>query len=430
MKINKREEVFKATGKARRIRGGALQALLAVLVVAIGVALAVVFVKFRKPPVKSEQPAADPLVEVKQLQVRDIQMIVRGYGTVQPKVQVDIVPEVGGKVVSIHPELRVGGFISAGERILRIDPCDYELAVQQAKAAVADAQVRLDTELAEAEVSRREWQQLHPGDVPASPLVLREPQIQQAKATAESANAQLATAQLRLERTNLSLPFDSLIASEKVDLGQYVAPGQSLGVAYGVDVFEVEVPLEDKELAWFDVFGAGALGGKDAGTGQKVPAEIRSNFAGAERTWKGYVSRTTGQVDKMSRMVPVVVEVRGPLDPNTSQGGVPLLPGTFVEVAIEGKLLADAVAIPRDAIRQGNKIWLVNDGRLHIRSPQIVRADERFAYVVSGVEDNALLVISALNVPIDGMKVRTQREQPKADQIKDASAQKDAVEAE
>ncbi|UCG56080.1 MAG: efflux RND transporter periplasmic adaptor subunit [Phycisphaerales bacterium] len=424
-KKNKRErKVLKATGQAKRVRGGIVQALLAVLVVAVGVALAVVLMKLRKPPAKSEQPVADPLVEVEQLHVRDIQMIIGGYGTVQPKVEVDIVPEVGGKVVSLHPELRVGGFIAAGEQILQIDPRDYELAVQQAKAAVADAQVRLDIEQAEAEVSRREWQDLHPAEEPASPLVLREPQIQQAKAAVESARAQLATADLRLERTTLSLPFDSLIASEKVDVGQYVAPGQSLGVAYGVEVFEVEVPLEDKELAWFDVFGAGGLGGRDAGT-PTVSAEIRANFAGAERTWQGYVSRTTGQVDRMSRMVPVVVEVRNPLEPGASQGTVPLLPGTFVEVAIQGKLLADAVAVPRDAIRQGNEIWLVNGGRLHIRSPQIVRTDKDFAYVVSGIEDKALIVLSGLDVPIAGMKIRTQPELPKVKQVNDVGTQEE-----
>jgi hypothetical protein len=88
------------------------------------------------------------------------------------------------------------------------------------------------------------------------------------------------------------------------------------------------------------------------------------------------------------------------------------------------------VAIPRDAIRQGNKIWLVNDGLLHIRSPQIVRADKDFAYVVSGIEDKALLVLSALDVPIAGMKVRTQPESPKVKQVNDVGTQDNRVEAE
>jgi RND family efflux transporter MFP subunit len=336
-----------------------------------------------------------------------------------------MVPEVGGKFVSVHQELKTGGFIRANEQILQIDPRDYELAVQQAEAAVAEARVRVDTELAEADVARREWQELHPDTEPASPLVLRQPQIRQAQALLESAKAQLATSKLTLERTSLSLPFDSLIASEKVDIGQYVVPGQSLGVAYGVDVFEVEVPLEDKELQWFDAFGVSGLG---ESAGQKVPAKVRANFAGAEHIWQGYVSRTTGQVDRTSRLVPVVIEIPKPL--HSSGERPPLLPGTFVEVEIKGNVLANAVSIPRDAVRQGNEIWLVNGDKLHIRSPKIVRADKDFAYVVSGVEDEALLVVSALDAPIDSMKVRTQSELADANQTNVVDAEQETVGAE
>ncbi|MHC4749399.1 MAG: efflux RND transporter periplasmic adaptor subunit, partial [Planctomycetota bacterium] len=169
-----------------------------------------------------EQDVQAPLVKVEQLHVRDIPMVIQGQGTVNPKVEVDIIPEVAGKVVYIHPELKVGGLIRGDEQILRIDPRDYELAVRQADATVADANVKLDTEQAEAGVARKEWSELHPDTEPTSTLVLREPQIRKAKAMLESAEAQLDFAKLRLERTSLSLPFDALIISEKVDLGQYV----------------------------------------------------------------------------------------------------------------------------------------------------------------------------------------------------------------
>jgi RND family efflux transporter MFP subunit len=398
-------ELHRKTHKNSR---GFFQALFAILIVILGVAGTIVLIKLKKPPQRAERPVQAPLVKVEQLRVRDIPMVVQGYGTVGPKVEVDIVPEVAGKVAHVHPELKVGGFIGANERILQIDPRDYELAVRQADAVVADARVKLETEQAEADVARKEWSQLHPNTEPTSLLVLRGPQIRKAQAALDSAEAQLDTAKLRLERTSLSLPFDALIISEKVDVGQYVVAGQSVAKAYGTDAVEIEVPLEDKELAWFDVFRTSIGVSAERKSAEQTTAEVRASFTGAEHTWQGRVVRTTGQVDRTSRMVPVVVEVSHPF--KVSGGRPPLLPGVFAKVLIKGKTLHNAVAVPRDAIREGDKIWLVNDNRLHIRTLKIVRADKNFAYVTSGIEDGAEVITSSLDVVVDGMQVRTSSE--------------------
>ena len=380
--------------------------IVAVVVVAIGVVGVVFLMKHRKPPQREEPVVLAPLVEVEQLHMQDIQMIVRGYGTVSPKVEVEIVPEVPGKVVYVHPLLKAGGLIGDKEQIIQIDPRDYELAVQQADAVVAEAQVRLDTEKAEAEVAREEWEQLHPNTEPSSPLVLRDPQIRRAQASLKSAKAQLATAELRLERTSLSLPFDVLVINERVDLGQYVVVGQSLGSAYGIEAVEIEVPLEDDELAWFDVFdGTAQLNGSKAAA-KSCTAQVKADFGGSEHTWQGRVVRTTGQVDRTSRMVSVVVEVANPFD--TSGGRPPLLPGIFAEVLIEGNVLDDAVLVPRDAVREDNKVWVVNGDRLHIRTLEIARADKDFAYAISGLEEGAQIIVSSLDMVTEGMAVRTQ----------------------
>lgn len=390
----------------RRAGRGFLQTLLAIIIIGIGVAGAVAFIMLKKPPERKEQDLQAPLVEVVQLRSKDIPMVVQGYGTVKPKVEVDIIPEVAGKVVNIHPELIVGGLIPANQAILRIDPRDYKLAVRQAEAAVADAKVLLETEQAEAEVARIEWKQLHPDTEPTSPLVLRQPQIRKAKALLDSSEAQLATAQLRLERTNLSLPFDVLITTESVDLGQYVVMGQPLARGYGTDSVEIEVPLMDSELAWFDVFKDSIFSNGVANSPKGTPAEVKATFAGTEHTWRGFVVRTAGQVDKTSRMISVVVEVPDPFD--AQNGRPPLLPGIFTEVLIHGKTLHDAVAVPRDSIREGNQMWIVDSNRLGVRTLNIIRADKNFAYVVSKDLDKAKVVISSLDAAIDGMKVRTE----------------------
>ncbi len=225
---------MKPIHKNKKMPSGRFQALLAVGIVIAGVLIALVFIKFKKTPQRKETEILAPLVKVERLDRRDIQMVIRGYGTVSPRVQVEIVPQVSGKVVLVNPQFKAGGFIRRGEQILKIDPRDYDLAVRQANSAVAEAQVKLDLERAEAKVARVEWQQINPDKEPTSPLVFREPQIRQAQARLESAKAGLATAHLNLERTQLSLPIDALVMSENVDLGQYVMIGQSVGAAYGI----------------------------------------------------------------------------------------------------------------------------------------------------------------------------------------------------
>jgi RND family efflux transporter MFP subunit len=396
----------KAADEAGKRPSRLLRFLIPLGIIGAGVLVMVILVKSKKLPQRVEKNTPAPLVEVQKLNVRDIQMVVRGFGTVSPKVQVEIVPQVAGKVVYFNPQFKVGGFVRAGEKLLQIDPRDYELALQQARAIVADATVKLDLEKAEAQVARKEWEQLNPDTEPTSPLVLREPQIRQAQALLESARAQLATAELSLERTRLSLPIDAVIVSEKVDLGQFVSVGQSIGVAYGVESVEIEVPLRDEELAWFDIPGnpVSFNGGRSA-DGNTV-ARVETDFAGARHTWTGYVMRTTGQIDKTSRFVSVVVEVPKPFEKSDSRP--PLVPGMFVEVLIEGRVLKNAVPVPRDAVHSGNEVWVVRDDRLHVVPLSIVRTDKDFAYAASGLDDGAQIVVSALDIVTDGMEVRAQ----------------------
>ncbi|MHC4455789.1 MAG: efflux RND transporter periplasmic adaptor subunit [Planctomycetota bacterium] len=402
--FNRLIKVFRALPKWQQ------QLLLVFIILAIGAGIGALLKYSRKPPARVERTILPPLVEVQAVHKKDTQMIVQGHGTVSPKVQVDIVPQVSGKVVYINPQFKAGGFIHANEQLLKIDPRDYELAVQQANAFVAEAQVILDLEKAEAQVARQEWQQLNPDKEPASPLVFREPQIRQAEAKLESAKASLATAKLHLERTQVSLPIDIRIIRETVDLGQYVMAGQPLGTAYGIDAVEVEVPLEDRELAWFDIPDDTVSFNGNPPSNKRTIAHVKADFAGSNNTWTGYVKRTTGQVDKTSRFISVVVEVPKPFD--ASNGRPALLPGTFVEVLIQGNTLKDAVAVPRDSIHEGNSVWVVKDGRLHIQPLDVVRAEKDFAYVVSGLEDGAMIVVGSLDAVTEAMKVRTQVDLP------------------
>jgi len=397
--VSKAKAVVLSSG-FRRSRFSFRQMILSLLVILFGVSIMIILITLRRQPEKVAPEPLAPLVKVQRLVSEDIPMVITGFGTVTPTIQVDVIPQVSGKIVWVNEQMKSGGFIKAGDVLLKIDPSDYDLSVQQANAVVADAQVALDLEQAEAQVAIKEWKQLNPDSEPTSPLVLRKPQIDKAKARLASAQAQLASAKLILSRTILTLPFDARTVTENVDLGQFVSVGQKLATVYGIDVVEIILPLEDSELKWLDV----PENLEQSQNGLKTDAIVRADFAGDEHIWKGKVTRMTGEIDKTSRLVSLVIEVHEPF--KIKNGRPPLTPGMFVEVLIQGKVLKNCIAVPRDAIHNGNEVWVVNGDKIHIVNIEIARADAEIVYAVKGLEDNCVVVTSQLDAVTQAMEVR------------------------
>jgi RND family efflux transporter MFP subunit len=373
-----------------------LKIVLPIAVLFAGIAGAMLLASSRKAPPRVERAAPGPLVEVLVADPTDVPIVVEGHGEVVAKVAVEVVPQVVGRVVEVSPSMVAGGFFKADQMLFVIEPRDYELGVDRSQAAVARAEVQLERELAEATVARQEWDELHPGEAPSSGLVVREPQVRQAKAELEAARADLAVARLNLERTRVSLPFDGVVVSENVDLGQFVTTGRALATVYGTDAVEVRVPLKRGELGWFDI---------PNGSGRTGPrAEVSAGVAGVTHTWEGRVVRMEAQLDATSRMAHVVVEVARPFA--ASGGRPPLMPNTFVDVRIFGSTLDDVVPLPRHALRDGERVWVFDDGSLRILDVDVARADRERVYVSAGLEEGDEVIVSALDAVTDGMKIR------------------------
>jgi len=147
---NERTKIKRFFNKLKRV-------IIPVSILVFGLVMIFLLIKFKPQAEKTIPKTLAPLVKVQEVNLRDVEMIVKQWGTVTPKVEVEIVPQVSGKIVWVNPKFKAGGFIRADEVILKVDKRDYELAVQQANSVVADAQVNLDIEKAEAEVAIREW---------------------------------------------------------------------------------------------------------------------------------------------------------------------------------------------------------------------------------------------------------------------------------
>lgn len=355
----------------------------------------------QKPELKKiKPPVPKPMVRTINVTQGPQVVNIKGEGTVQPLREIQLIPQVSGKVVFMSEALVNGGQFRKGDTLLRIDPADYRLAVTLAQAKVKDSESKLKLAEEESAAAREEWRLLHAEDPykrrEPPPLVLKEPQYAAAKAKLAADRADLQKAQLNLERTELKAPFNGRVGEETVDLGQYVSPGQSLATLYSTEAAEIVVPLEDKYLSWFHVPGFTPGNSKKGSS-----ATVRATVAGRERTWSGRVVRAEGKLDERTRMVNVVVRVDNPYKTKP-----PLAVGLFVAVEISGQTLPQATVIPRSALRQEDVVWVVdNDNRLNFRQVEVATRQQDEVIVKDGLQNGDAVVVSPLQVVTNGMAV-------------------------
>ncbi len=373
---------------------------ISVVLIAMGVVGFLVLTASKPEMKKRKPPAPVPMVRTIKTNSGPQTVYIKGEGTVRPLREIDLVPEVGGKVVGMSFALVNGGVFKEGDTLLQIDPVDYELAVTLARAKVKDAESRLELAEEEALAAVEEWRLLYPDssseDSKPSALVAKQPQLAAAQARLEADKADLRKALLHLERTKLKAPFAGRVGEEKVDVGQYVSPGQPLGTLYSTETAEIVVPLEGGDLFWFDVPAFTSTDGRGA------PAVIRASIAGRELSWPGKVVRTEGRLDERTRMIHVVVRVDKPYARKP-----PLVFGLFVTVEIEGHKIEKAAIIPRGALHQGNVVWVLDqESRLRFRKVEVARVQGDEVIVTKGLEDGETVVTTPLKVVTDGMTVR------------------------
>ncbi|RLQ21889.1 efflux RND transporter periplasmic adaptor subunit [Seongchinamella sediminis] len=316
-------------------------------------------------------------------------------GEVRSRTEIDLVSQVGGRVISVSPEFVEGGRIEPGVPLLQIEDTDYRLALSQARSRLADAELAVQQALADQDVARKQLR----NDPTASDLALKKPQVAQARAMREAATANLEQAELDLQRTRVTLPFAGRVASTRVHIGQFITPGTVLGRAFGTELVEVRLPLNNQQLA-----SLGLPIGYTAPEGGGPPVTFSAQVAGASHQWQGRLVRLDASVDADTRMLYAIAEVADPYGAAASASGMPLAVGLFVDARIEGRHLADAMSIPAQALRAGDVVYLINaEGRLEIREVSVAHASPQRAIIASGIAPGERVITSAIRNPVAGM---------------------------
>lgn len=383
-----------------------LKVVLPLVVLGLGI-LGATGVVVLSPEVAVRPPAVQPpLVRVVRAKTEDLQLRVRTQGTVEPRTETDVIPEVHGRVTFMSPSLAAGGFFEEGELLLAIDKRDYEIALERAEANLVrrESEARLaNTHLDRAlKLSDR-------GVLSASAMDEAKNAARVAEAALRDARATLDQAKLDLQRTEIHAPFAGRVRQENVDLGQVVTRGVSIAKLYAVDYAEVRLPVPDEQLAYLDMPLQYRGGGDDR---RPVEVELTADFAGREHVWRGEVVRTEGEIDARTRMVNVIARVDDPYGRPDGRERPPLAVGMFVHAEILGRELDEAIVLPRLALRAGNRVLVVGDDeRMRYRDVDVVREDLDVVVLRSGVAPGELVCVSPIVEVADGMQVRVQHEE-------------------
>ena len=414
--------------------------------------IAAVLISLRSDP--EEKPPAEqiPLVQVEHLEIRSGNLMIAGAGTVRAREELILAAEVAGKLVYVNPALREGQLIPQGATLFRIDTSDYRNAVQTAQADVASQsvsvmQAREEVALAKAELERFRQRdastgnafasvdasdyaaQILPPDALVRPvdakrpqptqsisargLATREPQLKSAQAGLRRAEARLADARTALKRTVVTAPFSGIVKAEQIALGSFVQPGQSLGSIVGTADYEAMIPLSEKEAALIPRLF-------QAGTGNRIEASIYSEYGGIRYRWSAHVDRVNRLLNPQTRTIDIFLRIPNPLRggvPAANQNGdrqnatassaPPLFAGSFVDAEISGRAAEKYAVLPLSALKAGNKIWLVRDGKLHIITAEILQRTDKSALIsTAGLGDKPMVVTGNLKIATEGLRVR------------------------
>ncbi|EMQ2877217.1 efflux RND transporter periplasmic adaptor subunit [Vibrio navarrensis] len=335
--------------------------------------------------VESKQPT----VEVAGLFPTNHRVLITSHGELVPFEVTRLSAQVSGEVTSWHANFVSGGIVKRGEVLFTIESDNYEAAVLQAEAALASAQATLIEERAKAKVAEKQASKL--SDKQVSDLYLRKPQLLSAEAQVKSAQAALKRAKRALQNCKVIAPYDALVVSRNLGVGQFISAGSEVAVLNNIEAGEIHLPIAGFDSAF-------------------LPEKLSDLNAlvtldGIQKTQReGKVVRDQGLIDSATRMTNVVVRISDPYGINSKQPAIKF--GSYVEVNFAGKELKHIYRLPQELVNN-RTVWVVNENNeLQPRTVNVLRAEGEFMLIAEGIEQSDQLVLTVPEYPQKGMTVK------------------------
>jgi len=420
--------------------------------VALGIAVAAIFIIRAEGPARVEEPVMGRAVRTVSLQPTDIAPIAMGWGNVQAAETWTAVSEVKGQVIWRHQDLDSGKLIAGGTKVLEIDPTDYRLAIVQAEADLAayaaeaaqiDAEAEntsriLDLEearlvLSEADLLRNRdllkrgvAAQTRVDEAERATLLARRSVVELKNTLAligprrdalAAQNARTKTALARnqrdLDHTTITTPYEVRVTKVAIERFEYVNIGQTLVATDGVAQVEVVAQLPFvafRRLLYGTDLIEDTLVAIRTGPSSRMSASVRL-VSDPTQTWPATVTRVEGALDARARTVPVVVTVDDPYGNSNPPLRPPLLPNMQVEITLTGETISGSLVIPESALH-GNLVYLANEqDQLVLRPVTEAFRQDGLVVITEGLAASDRLILDDISPAIPGTKLLPVEEQ-------------------
>ncbi|MFG6666035.1 efflux RND transporter periplasmic adaptor subunit [Halomonas sp. HNIBRBA4712] len=378
-----------ASRQQGRIRPGAVLALF-VLVAALAVAWWIITqpprIERRPPP-----PTAPPLVDVLRIEQRVQAPTLTGFGRVEAEKSTMISSRVAGEIDRFAEGVVPGQVVEEGAPLAYIDRADLELALEDARAQVANAEAAVALEQAEQQRAEADYARF--GRELSSErraLVLREPQRRQAEAALTQARVVRDQAALNLERATLTAPWRAMVAERSVGAGSLLSQGSEVVSLVGVEQFWVRASLPGESLEWLDPGDTVTL------TSQSWPANARR---------EGRLLSILPNLEENGLQAQLLISVDDPLA--LDGDGPALRLGDVLRLRYHTTAREPLIALPSSALRPNDVVWwLDDDDRLQNTTVTLVYRGEDEALIRDGLTPGQRVVTGGLAQPRVGQQVR------------------------
>jgi len=365
--------------------------------------------RLKKPPAEAENGERSLRVEVIQIKKEDIPVFINGYGEVKSLTVVPIAPEVSGRIVDIHPRLKIGEIIPKEDVLFKIDPKDYLTVLKTNRK-------RLQILKRSHELAKKEYQRvlvLHKKDnvVTLSRLEAAEKTMLVAADLENQIKQVLETAENNFERCEVRAPFNARIKSVSLEKGQYVTPGQNVITLSDDSVLEIQVPLDSRDARKWLRFDRDETNGNTTWFSnlEQVPCKISWTENTNGQTWDGRLHRIT-KFEQHTRTLIVAVRFDAETALKKSPQSFPLVEGMFCSVKIPGKTLHNVFRLPRQAVSFENTVHIAVKDRLKTVPVNVVRLDGEHAYVAGGINTGDMVVTTRLIDPLENALLELTKE--------------------
>jgi len=338
----------------------------------------------KEPPEIKKPPVIKKYVRTESVNYNTIPTQVVAHGRVRTAESLDVIAEVSGRMFRGSVPLKEGQSFKKGTLLYRVDDTETKLNLQSQKSNfLKDLAAILPDLKVDFPDSYNTWESYFN----SIDLEKKLPKLPNYKTNKEktflatknifSTYYTIKSAEANLEKYRFNAPFDGTISLVNLQSGSFVNPGSNIAKILRSDKLEIKVDVSADQIHWIDQ-GAVSTITDDNGT-----------------IWKGIVTRIGEFVNEATQSIDVHIAL--------SSNGEKLFDGQYLEATIPGKYIENGMIIPRNAIFNGNEVFVLQDSLLKVREINIHKTNSETA-VFSGLASGEQVVVEPLINAHNNMK--------------------------